>query len=237
MDYELLHKLYIEDKKTSREIAKELGVSQSPILRKLKEYGLTPEMQLNSYSINKSQHDLIIGSILGDASFGGGVNKYIEFSHAEYQKDYLINKFQIMKDICKCEDVTIKKSKGARQDIYRFTTRQLPVLNQYYQMSLNELIDNINENSFTIWLGDDGDLRGKSYRLAMARFNIDEMNYIQESLINKFNLNSSIAKDKTQKYGHHGLYFNINESIKISSIIKSSSFYELFQNSLNYKLT
>ncbi|UGO50740.1 homing endonuclease with LAGLIDADG motif [Bacillus phage vB_BanS_Sophrita] len=232
IDMDILYGLYINDKMSISEIVNEIGYSKPTISRKLKEYGLTKEMQLEQYKVNDIQHDLIIGSILGDGSLlGNKKNKYLEISHSKTQKDYIQGKFNIIKDLCN-SDVSLKTS-----DSYRFITKCLPLFNRYYELSTYEILDNLNENSLAIWLGDDGTLiKEKFYNISIARFNQNEISYVVEVLHSKFNLNPTIKKDVTQKYGHHGISFNLYESEKLSEIIKKSNLFKLLEETLNYKL-
>ena len=94
-----LKKLYIEEDKTTYEIADIFGCERRTISKRLKKYGIDIKRHKRKYSfyykqkLNKKQDELIVGSILGDACIcrhHEGINscRFLE-NHSIKQLEYL----------------------------------------------------------------------------------------------------------------------------------------------------
>jgi hypothetical protein len=254
--YELLYDLYINQKLSSRQIAKLFSTSKTKVLQDLRRYELTEEIQLNTYKINEIQNDFIIGSILGDGTFCTDGGDYrMSFRQAENQKDYLMYKFEIMEEFCKKKSVGIsdgnkKASKNeVAQLMYYFHTRALPIFNTYKNMSTIEAIRELNGNSFSIWLMDDGTFKNQQnpnhtpyYTLSAKRFTEEEFTLAHKILEDKLDLRTKISYMKkdyyknNKKYIINGFYFPTSETEKIRNVILTSHFGERLKTAMSYKI-
>ena len=249
LTYDLLYDLYINKKLSSRKIAAKLGINKTAILNRLRKFNLTREMQLNTYKLNDAQKDFVIGSALGDGAFHfEGKNYRMSFCHAENQKKYLGYKLDILSDFTNYSEP--KQSDGNYtsfengQMMHYFHTRALPAFNEFAVKSITENLFLLNENSFAIWMMDDGSLRNKkpgvytpTYSLAIQRFTEEETNTLVAVLFEKFSIKCSIARDSNnKKYNQSFLYFPTSETHKISNIIKNSAFGEKLKSVMAYKI-
>lgn len=253
--YDVLYDLYVVKKMTSREIAKMYDTSKTKVLIELKKYNLSVKDQLNHYSITPLQHDLIIGSILGDGTFCTDGNDYrMSFRQAENQKDYLQYKFEIMEPFCKKKSVGIsdgnKKASenNAAQLMYYFHTRAIPLFNEYKKYTICDALDELNNNSLTIWLMDDGTICNKNikftpnYTLSAKRFTLEEAELTKKVIEEKLGITCKISFMKNdyykngKKYLINGFYFPTSETSKIHNLILNSVFGERLKTAMAYKL-
>lgn len=246
LSYENLYELYVNQQMTTRELATHLGIGREAIRKKMNEYKMDKNTQLNYYQLNDLQHDLLIGNVLGDASlrYEGG-NYRLRFSHAENQKDYCQFKLNSLVDFCKTKELAIsdgnKKSSSVAQLIYYFNTRALPCFNKYGTMTTMEVLKELNLNSFVIWLMDDGYLghtdNSYYYTLSVKRFTNEEIVEIERFLTNVLKLKYKVNRYTNDKdYTQHSLYFPVSETEKIANLILSSDFGADLERTMSYKI-
>lgn len=179
--------------------------------------------RMKNKKLNQQQYDLVIGSLLGD----GHIDRREEFplfvvSHAENQKDYLYYKYAIMKNLC---EMTPTKYKGKMQykivdsicdcqDFYRFNTRTYCAFKPFRKMSKIDLINRLNEYSFSIWMLDDGHCVEKGYWELCAPLESDEERSTMKNILyNKFGITPIEQKDN--RY----FKFHSEDSFKITNMI------------------
>jgi hypothetical protein len=246
IDEEILYEKYITKKMSVDMIANEIGCSNGCITYYLNKFDITFESQLSSFQLSSLQYDLLIGSCLGDGSlsnsFEGRGNYRFMTGHAENQKEFAEEKLKLLENVCFQNTLSkrdnIIKNDG-RQNFYYFYTMSLPVFNDFVNMSIKDLLDNLNANSFAIWMMDDCNIEGRNnnfYNLAAGRFDKDEIEYTQKILKDKFDLDSIIHNKKSAKNGHMGVRFNVEESKKIIKIIEKSDFSNIIKETMSYKL-
>ena len=110
--------------------------------------------------------------------------------------------YKIMDSVCDC------------QDFYRFNTRTYCALKPFREMSKIDLINQLNEYSFSIWMLDDGHCEEKGYWELCAPLASDyERSLLVSILFNKFGIAAIEQKDK--RY----FRFHTEDSFKITKII------------------
>jgi len=235
--YDIIYDLYIIKKISPDIIAKNYNCERSTIYEILKKYNITEQDKVNTYKLNKLQHDILIGSILGDGHISKVDNdhNYSSFTvgHTIKQVEYLKAKFEYFKEFCNYNEVKNDKN----MYFYHFTTRYLPVFTDYKDISIKETVDKINDNSFVVWLLDDGHLnKSKAYSIGIKRFTLDEINYTRKILKEKLDLNS-MYHYRNKEMGILGkLHFPVTETMKIFNIINNSNLNIIANKTMSYKL-
>ena len=182
--------------------------------------------RMKNKQLDPLQYDLIIGSLLGD----GHIDRRKEFplfivSHAENQKDYLYYKYTILQDLCEMTPTKYEGKKQYRiinsvcdcQDFYRFNTRTYYALKPFREMSKIDLMKQLNEYSFSIWMLDDGHCVEKGYwELCIPLATDEERCMLINILFNKFGITAINQKDNRYFRFHAG------DSFKITNIILSN---------------
>lgn len=223
-DYNWCYDHYVNQGLNHEEMAKEANCTKRVIEKWCQEkYHIDTYLRMKEKTLSQLQHDLIVGSLLGD----GHIDKREEYplfiiSHAENQKDYLYYKYEIMKDMC---EMTPTKYAGKKQyqivnslcdcqDFYRFNTRTYYSLKPFRDMSKIDLINQLNEYSFSIWMLDDGHCEEKGYWDLCAPLDADEeRSTMKHMLKEKFNIEAIEQKDN--RY----FRFHTEDSWKITKII------------------
>lgn len=223
-DYNWYYKYFVEEGLNHEQMA-ELANCTKRVIEKWgqEKHHIDTYTRMNEKQSNQLQYDLIIGSLLGD----GHIDKREEFplfivSHAENQKDYLYYKYTIMKNLC---EMTPTRYKGKDQykivdsicdcqDFYRFNTRTYYAFKPFRKMSKIDLINQLNEYSFSIWMLDDGHCVEKGYWELCAPLESDEERSIMKNILyNKFGIVPIEQKDN--RY----FRFHSEDSFKITNMI------------------
>ncbi|TVY09860.1 hypothetical protein [Paenibacillus cremeus] len=250
---ECLYNLYIEEQKSPEEIAEIYNTTHTVIRRRLQKFNITYEMQKEKHHeqflISELQHDVIIGSVLGDGALTRkGESSILTVFHQESQKEYCQAKFDVMRNLCPINELKfsyrLNESDGYnRQNQFYFYTRYIRNLNRYNDMNTYELLNNLNPNSLTVWYLDDGSLEIKNYRkgnghiqFAMKWLNRDEIEYAIQMFKNKFNINAKIKWRKKEEGIYSGLKFDIADTEKLINVVKNSELGKMARETMAYKL-
>lgn len=223
-DYDWCYERYVIQGLNHDEMAKEAHCTKRVIEKWCQEkHHIDTYLRMKDKTLSQLQCDLIIGSLLGD----GHIDKREEYplfivSHAENQKDYLYYKYSIMKDLC---EMTPTKYEGKKQykivnsicncqDFYRFNTRTYYAFNLFRKMSKIDLINQLNDYSFSIWMLDDGHCLNKGYwELCAPLETSKERRLLKNILFDKFGITAIEQKDS--RY----FRFHTDDSFKITKMI------------------
>ena len=236
-DYNWCYQKFFIEGLNHDEMAKEANCTKRVIEKWCQEkHKLTQKYRQKNMTFNNLQKDLLIGSLLGDGHIDKRKTQPLFIVvHAENQKDYLYYKYEILKNLCNKEPSFIEgkeqyfsNKKYMRQNLYRVCTRIHDELIKYRKMELKELLDNLNEYSFSIWMLDDAYRTYSQWELCIAEME-HETEYIINIIKNKFNITPYITKDI--RY----LKFKANDSRKIDKIILENIPNDL--DIIKYKIT
>lgn len=197
-DYDWCYQKFFIEGLNHEEMAKEANCSKRVIEKWCTErHRLTQKYRQEHKRFNKQQHNLLIGSLLGDGHIDKRETQPLFIvNHAENQKDYLYYKYKILKDLCNKEPSFVKggekyfrttNKKYICQDSYRICTRIYDEFIKYRNMTLRELLNNLNKYSFCIWMLDDAYRNMYQWELCIAEMEY-EIDYIKYILKTKFNL-------------------------------------------------
>jgi len=188
------------------------------------------EIQKNPFMlISQEEHDLIIGSLLGDASIRQrDKNSCFRFSHSIKQREYCEVKKNILKSFNISEFREVKrKIKDSFIHAIDFSTKTHPVFNYYRNLFYKnnkkiistDMLNQLNSRSLTYWICDDGSF-SKTQRyiiLCTNSYNLEEHELMKKFFNEKFGLNPTIGF-RDNKYYY--LRFKKQDSEKLIQIIK-----------------
>ena len=179
--------------------------------------------------LTQKEHNLIIGSLLGDASIRQREkNSCFRVSHSIKQKEYLNWKLNILKNFKISEFSEKNKIINRRElNIINLSTNTHPLFNYYRNLFYKnnrktitkKILKQLNPESLAIWICDDGSYDNTQGYIILCTnaFNLDEHNLMKEFFLKKFNLNPTIGfRDKKYYY----LRFKQNDSKKLINIIR-----------------
>ncbi len=180
--------------------------------------------------ISQEQHDLIIGSTMGDANIRNrGKNCLFRVGHSRKQKKYLEWKYNILNEFIFREyNLSIRKFENYKVETFNFETFCHPIFNFYYKLFYKKnnkkitktILNQLNERSLAIWICDDGSYCNKQGNITLCTnsFSLEEHKLIKNYFNKKWKLDPTIGfRDKKYYY----LRFKKDDSIKLISIIKN----------------
>lgn len=222
-DYDWCYQKFIIEGLNHQEMANECGATKRVVEKWCTEkHRLTQKFRQKNKQMTSIQRDLIIGSMLGDGHIDKRETQPVFIvSHAENQKDYLFWKYNIIKDFCNIPP-TYHKEKEIKhfktgdyvaQPYYRISTRVHDCFIEIRKMDVKELVDNLNEFSFSILMLDDA-CRTDLWSYCVAPYTKEEREYMIKIFKEKFNINGYI-RETDDRY----MFFNAIDSTKIDTII------------------
>lgn len=161
----------------------------------------------------QNQLSIIVGAVLGDSSILK--NGMINFTHSNYQKEYLEFKYNLLINLSKSEIknyTRFDKRTNKNYYSYSFYLRPLNIFkelrNNFYKDKkeiTTEILKYYNEQAMAIHYMDDGYVSKpfniKYHHFSTNNFSIKSVKLLQEHLLNKWNLKSRIdmvGKEKNQ---------------------------------------
>lgn len=184
---------------SQQQIADECGAKIRTLKKWLVEkHRLAQEYRKENLKLGDVQHDLLIGSMLGDGHIDKRETQPLFIvSHAENQKDYLYWKYETMKNLCNIppREFENKGTYESKQRHCKFSTRIHYCLKEYRTIDIKGLIDELSEFSLSVYVLDDGHRDKSRWSICVARFEQDEKEYFIESMKNDFNLEAYIMSD------------------------------------------
>src|SRR3989344_441142 len=180
--------------------------------------------------LNDLQHDLIIGSTIGDANIRQR-NKNCSFrvGHSLPQKKYVEWKFEILKEFDNSEIKLRQKLRGGNLlNMFEFSINTHYVFNYYRNLFykkngdkvVNEKILNmINPRSLAIWLGDDGSycIKQKYIIFCTNSFSLDGHKLMKKYFKETWNIDPTIGF-RDNKYYY--LRFKVDDTKKLVEIVR-----------------
>jgi len=190
--------------------------------------------------LNQKEHDLIIGSLLGDACVRKReLNSCFRFSHSIKQKEYARWKSEILSEFGVSEFREVKrKIKESFIHAINFSTHTHQIFNYYRNLFYIsgrkkvtlEILNQLTPRSFAIWICDDGSYDNKQGYIVLCTnsFSLEEHELMKEFFNKKFGLNPTIGF-RDGKYYY--LRFKQGDTKKLIEIIKP-----FIPNSMLYKI-
>lgn len=207
----------------------DLGKTSARKLRNLiRKWNL--EIQKNPHLlITQEEHDLIIGSLMGDASVRQRErNSCFRFSHSLKQKEYSEWKAQFLTEFNISEFREVKRRIGnSFIHAIDFSTKTHPLFNYYRNLFYNSgrkaitpgILNQLNPQSLAIWVCDDGSYsKTQGYIIICTNsYTLKEHKLMKDFFKERFNLDPTIGfRDKKYYY----LRFKQEDSKKLVDIIR-----------------
>lgn len=188
--------------------------------------------QFPKHTISKEQHQILIGTLLGDGCLTKlHNNTRIDFAHTIKQKEWFLWKYERLKPFVWDYKIRTYENDRYKNPIteIRAKTRVHPLLNSYHTAFYNkgvkivprELFKQLTPLGLAVWFMDDG----SETQLCTNSFNKNDLEYIVEELNAKFNISFTIMKSGA-------LYIPVSERKVLSLLIKPHII-----SSMQYKLS
>jgi hypothetical protein len=190
------------------------------------------DIQKNPFlMINHEEHDMIVGSLMGDASIRQREkNSCFRVAHSIKQKEYLESKLNVLKEFNISEYNKRKRIINNRiVEMIYLATKTHPIFNFYrnlfYEVSGRKIITNkilslLNPRSLAYWICDDGSYSNTQGYIILCTnsFSLEEHRLMKEFFNKRFGLDPTIGfRDKKYYY----LRFKQEDSKKLIKIVKA----------------
>ncbi|MEK6913574.1 MAG: hypothetical protein AABW47_02785 [Nanoarchaeota archaeon] len=199
------------------------------------------ELQKNPFNlITQEEHDLILGSLMGDASIKQrDKNSCFRVSHSIKQNGYIHWKLNLLKNFRISEfNESIKTIKGREVKMISLSTDTHAIFNYYRNLFYKdskkiitaEILNQMNSRSLSTWICDDGSYDNSQGYIILCTnaFSLKEHELMKEFFNHKFGLDPTIGF-RDGKYYY--LRFKKEDSKKLIEIIKP-----FIHNSMRYKI-
>ena len=215
------------------------NISARKLIKLVRQWNL--DLQKNPLILlTQEEHDLIIGSLLGDLSIRQREkNSCFRFSHSIKQLEYSRFKAKILENFNISEFREVKRRiKNRFIHAIDFSTKTHPVFNHYKNLFYEngfkkismDILDQLNERSLTFWICDDGSYDNKQGYIILCSnsYNLEEHKLMKDFFDKKFGINPTIGfRDKKYYY----LRFKQSDSKRLINIIEP-----YIPNCMGYKI-
>lgn len=188
-------------------------------------------------SLTENQKSAVLGMLLGDSylkkpkeckSKRKDLPK-LKTTHGDKQKEYLLYKMSILKNVFSPELKITKSFSGYNPEkiTWRSVSRaSIDFLDFYKKIYINDrkspinIVNQINDISLAFWIMDDGYLsKNNYYILSTQSFNKDEIFVLIKALSEKFSIFGKILKQNKNNKEMYKIRFTIPDSEKIAKLI------------------
>ncbi len=169
-------------------------------------------------SLTERQKAIIVGCLLGDGAMRCKTNALLEINHSIKQKAYVDWKYENLQSLVSTPPKA-RRGKGVRI-AYRFTTRSLPELTDFYRAfykSGKKIIPDdlkLKPLSLAVWFMDDG---SKSYRaiyLNTQKFDSISLEKLIRLLDEEYGVTARINRDKS--------YYRLRITVESTAVFRKA---------------
>jgi hypothetical protein len=181
-------------------------------------------------SLSEVQHQVVVGTLLGDGSMRCKTNALLEINHSAKQRAYVDWKYQQLAHLVATRP---KQRRGnAGRVAYRFVTRSLPALTPYYRLFYKNGRKAAPEVelaplTLAVWFMDDGCRSRSSVYLNTQQFDLMSQERLLRLLREQWSIDGALNRDKQ----YHRIRLTVDSSRRLAALIEP-----LMLAELKYKL-
>jgi hypothetical protein len=151
-------------------------------------------------SLSEVQHQIIVGSLLGDGAMRCKTNALLEINHSLHQKSYVDWKFRQLANLVRTPPKA-RESNGSRI-AYRFVTRSLPELTPYFHLFYGtgrKRVPELELSALTlaVWFMDDGCRSRNAVYLNTQQYDEASQRALLRLLNEQWEINGTLNRDKS----------------------------------------
>jgi hypothetical protein len=169
-------------------------------------------------SLSEVQHDIVIGSLLGDGSMRCRANALLEINHSFHQRSYVDWKYRHLAELVRTPP-KVRDGNGRRR-AYRFVTLSLPALTHYFRLfyesgrkTVPEL--ELSPLALAVWFMDDGCRSRSSVYLNTQQFDRPSQLRLLRMLRDQWGILGTLNRDKV----YHRIRVSVEGTRKLVGII------------------
>jgi recombination protein RecA len=177
-------------------------------------------------SLSEVQHQLVIGTLLGDGAMRCKTNALLEINHSAKQRSYVDWKYRRLADLVATPP---KERRGnGRRIAYRFVTRSLPALTPYYRLFYANGRKAVPEVelaplSLAVWFMDDGCRSRRAVYLNTQQFDRASQELLLRLLREQWSIDGALNRDKQ----YRRIRLTVGSSQRLAKLIEPFMLTEL----------
>jgi hypothetical protein len=150
-------------------------------------------------SLSEVQHEIIVGTLLGDGSMRCKTNALLEINHSSRQLGYVLWKYKHLADLVSTPP-RVRRGNGGRVAC-RFVTRSDPALTPYYRLFYDGGTKRVPEIELSplalaVWFMDDGCRSRNAVYLNTQQFDVDQQQALLTMLDRQWCIKGTLNRDK-----------------------------------------
>jgi hypothetical protein len=169
-------------------------------------------------SLSEVQHNIVIGSLLGDGSMRCRANALLEINHSFRQRSYVDWKYRHLAELVRTPPKA--RDGNGRRRAYRFVTLSLPALTRYFRLfyesgrkTVPEL--ELSPLALAVWFMDDGCRSRSSVYLNTQQFDMPDQLRLLRLLHEQWGIEGALNRDKV----YHRIRLSVVGSAKLAEIV------------------
>ncbi len=169
-------------------------------------------------SLSEVQHQVIIGTLLGDGSMRCKTNALLEINHSARQRAYVDWKYRQLADLVATPP---KQRRGnAGRIAYRFVTRSLPALTPYYRLFYAGGRKSVPESELSpltlaVWFMDDGCKSRTAVYLNTQQFGRESQETLLRLLREQWDIEGALNRDKQ----YHRIRLTVDGTKRLATLV------------------
>jgi hypothetical protein len=169
-------------------------------------------------SLSGVQHEIIIGTLMGDGAMRCKTNALLEVNHSVHQRFYVDWKYRHLEPLVSTPP-KLRKGNGNRIAC-RFVTRSLPELTPYYRLfyeSGRKRIPEVKLSPLTmaVWFMDDGCKSRNAVYLNTQQFDRENQLLLLELLEDQWDIHGTLNRDRC----YHRIRLSVDSTRKLGDLI------------------
>ena len=170
-------------------------------------------------SLSGVQHDIVIGTMLGDGAMRCKANALLEINHSIKQSWYVDWMYQHLADLV----TTPPKARRGNGDriAYRFVTRSLPELTPYHRLFYGPDGKRVPDLQLTplamaVWFMDDGSRSRSAVYLNTQQFSEEDQRRLLDALREQWCIDGALNRDKT----YHRIRLSVRGTARFVGLVE-----------------
>ena len=170
-------------------------------------------------SLSEVQHQIIVGSLLGDGAMRCKTNALLEVNHSSHQRSYVDWKYSHLAELVRTPPKA-RRTNGARI-AYRFVTRSLPELTPYFRLFYGTGRKRIpalelDELTLAVWFMDDGCRSRNAVYLNTQQYDEVSQSTVLRLLREQWGIEGALNRDKT----YYRVRLSVEGTQKLAKLIE-----------------
>jgi recombination protein RecA len=181
-------------------------------------------------SLSEVQHQLVVGTLLGDGSMRCKTNALLEINHSAGQQSYVEWKYRQLEDLVATPPKLRRGNAG--RIACRFVTRSLPALTPYFRLFYangRKAVPDVELTPLTlaVWFMDDGCRSRSAVYLNTQQFDVASQQRLLGLLREQWSIDGALNRDKR----YHRIRLTVEGTKRLAGLIEP-----LMLTELKYKL-